>query len=574
MAVTAECPICGHKGNVPDQFKGKKVKCRECSNMFTVGGPAPAAVGKQKSNPDLNGSSFDFGGDAGGGGNPFDFDAPEAPPPPKPTRKSEPGIQKANKSDPGSRRPAPSKSAPGNQPSPMAKRPLKRKNSGDGLPIGAISLGVIGLILGGAGMAVASQGMIGLASVPVAGFGLLLAIGGLVMALGRSALGLVAPVLALLVCLGGIGVGGYHTYNLIASGALDVPDDKGASAQTTQPGGGPSTETTLTPVAIPTKPSEPPPPPPPPPDQWVDARQGYRMGKAVVKVTGLEADVLRGKDGKEVSKDKHLLIRLEIKNVSGSDLDYYSWATSAPQGGDPLPQLTDDKNAEVKWAQPDGVFLVNQVAKGTQVPAGQTVVDVLPFQLPPDTITGLKLELTGSNLGESGRLKLQLPTAMLAAFVKGGAKDPDPGGGPPKVGDPRMAKFVQEQVALLAKAKTPVEKTNAISFIAGCGKDAAPAAPDLAKYLKGQPDVVRAAAADALGKIGPPAKQFIPELRAALKDEFFKVKANAARALGNMGPDAKVAVDDLLPLLKSKDEEVPNNAKEAIRKLDPAKLPK
>ena len=40
--------------------------------------------------------------------------------------------------------------------------------------------------------------------------------------------------------------------------------------------------------------------------------------------------MLQGKDGKEISKDKHALIRLDIQNVSNDSIDYYSWATSPP----------------------------------------------------------------------------------------------------------------------------------------------------------------------------------------------------------------------------------------------------
>src|SRR5580698_10318836 len=57
MPITAECPKCGFTGNVPDQFKGKKVKCRKCASPFLVGGPVPApsknGSAERKSNPDL-----------------------------------------------------------------------------------------------------------------------------------------------------------------------------------------------------------------------------------------------------------------------------------------------------------------------------------------------------------------------------------------------------------------------------------------------------------------------------------------------------------------------------------------
>jgi hypothetical protein len=287
----------------------------------------------------------------------------------------------------------------------------------------------------------------------------------------------------------------------------------------------------------------------------------------------METDVLRGKDGREVSKDKHALLRIDIQNVSNGDVDYFSWATRPPQGADSLPALTDSNGTPVKWAQPEGAILVNQVSNAETIQPGRTISDILVFAIPPDSTTFLRLELPGSNVGEMGKFRLQLQKNMLEAFAKG---NDNPGDVlPPKAGDPKTAKFVREQIALLQKAKSEAEKTTAIGFIGGCGKDAAPATDELGRFLgKQQPAGVRAAAADALAKIGPGARGAVNALREALKDEFWKVKANAARALGNIGPDAKAAIPDLLPLLTSKDEEVPQNAKEAIRRIDPSKLPK
>jgi hypothetical protein len=56
MPIATECPSCSFKGQVPDQFKGKKVKCPWCETMFTVGGSSsdtpsphqPAATAAKK----------------------------------------------------------------------------------------------------------------------------------------------------------------------------------------------------------------------------------------------------------------------------------------------------------------------------------------------------------------------------------------------------------------------------------------------------------------------------------------------------------------------------------------------
>jgi len=569
MPITAECPVCGHKGPVPDTFKGKKVKCHQCHNMFTIGG-APAAAGARpaakKSNPDMSGSGMDLAGTNGVGPgdptpSPFDFDGSA----PQPTRKSAPGTAK----NPAAKPSPTSKSAPG------VRRPLKRKRNLEPLPISALILGGLATVMGLAAIIVANKGLIGLASVPVGGFGLLLAVGGIATSMGKGWPVLI-PVVGLLVCLGALPVGGYQSYQLIASGALSSADAqaKKMNTATESKQDGPTAQIKAPPP--PAQPNLPPPPPLSNPDEFADAKQGFRLGKVVVKVVGMETDVLRGKDGRELSKDKHALIRIDITNVSSGDVDYFSWATRPPQGADSLPQLTDSNGAEVKWAQPDGAILVNQVSGAETIAAGRTVSDVLVYAIPADTTNYLRLELPGRNVGEMGKFRLQMPKVMLAAFVKGLAPDNPMGGdAPPKPGDARVGKFVQDQLALLQKAKSEAEKTTAIGFIGGCGKDAAPAAAELARFLKpGQPDGVRVAAANALANIGSGAKGQVAALQGALKDEFWRVKAAAARALGNIGPDAKVAIPDLLPLIDSKDEEVPQAAREAVRRIDPSKLPK
>ena len=44
MPLVAECPQCGRKGNVPDQYRGRQAKCPGCANRFTIGAPVAATV--------------------------------------------------------------------------------------------------------------------------------------------------------------------------------------------------------------------------------------------------------------------------------------------------------------------------------------------------------------------------------------------------------------------------------------------------------------------------------------------------------------------------------------------------
>lgn len=44
MPIPTECPACGHKGQVPDELVGRRVRCQACAEAFQVAAPALAAV--------------------------------------------------------------------------------------------------------------------------------------------------------------------------------------------------------------------------------------------------------------------------------------------------------------------------------------------------------------------------------------------------------------------------------------------------------------------------------------------------------------------------------------------------
>jgi hypothetical protein len=41
MSLTAECPTCARTGDVPDIYRGRRVRCRQCGTFFIV---APAST--------------------------------------------------------------------------------------------------------------------------------------------------------------------------------------------------------------------------------------------------------------------------------------------------------------------------------------------------------------------------------------------------------------------------------------------------------------------------------------------------------------------------------------------------
>jgi hypothetical protein len=366
-------------------------------------------------------------------------------------------------------------------------------------------------------------------------------------------------------------IGGYHTYNLILSGALSAGSSvasNNAAGGTGNQGGNPSRDPPTGPRKGPIEYA----PPQPGPDEWIDAGRGYRIGDAMVKVLSAQVEPLRSKDGKEVSKDKALLLRVEIRNISDKEVDYFGWGYKEPRPDEAWPTLTDNNGVAYKRATLEsGAVLANQ-SQGETIMPGKSTVDVLAFDLPKDDLTYLRLELAGSYLGASGKVKLQLPKAILGRGGDSPKKDPGPGPDP-IVRPGQKADQAKQFLAQLNKATGPQERLAAVNGLVECGGDAIIAGAELAALLdpkKEGNEQVRAAAAEALGAIGRPARLYTAPLTNALIDEFWKVQANAARALGQIGlPEATIAIPRLMKLVNSKDEEAAKAAREALRRIDP-----
>lgn len=93
------------------------------------------------------------------------------------------------------------------------------------------------------------------------------------------------------------------------------------------------------------------------------------------------------------------------------------------------------------------------------------------------------------------------------------------------------------------------------------------ALPDLIKLLKHKSPMVRARAADELGRRGDEAARAVPALIETLSDRSSRARASAALALGNIGGDAPKLRALLTPLLEDKNPDVSMSAKTALSRL-------
>ncbi len=99
------------------------------------------------------------------------------------------------------------------------------------------------------------------------------------------------------------------------------------------------------------------------------------------------------------------------------------------------------------------------------------------------------------------------------------------------------------------------------------------AVPTLIEALKDEHYLIRAGAADALGRMGPAATSAVPALADALRDERMVVRASAAMALKKMGPASASAVPALAGTLRDEYSEVRCNAADALGAIGKAARP-
>jgi hypothetical protein len=312
------------------------------------------------------------------------------------------------------------------------------------------------------------------------------------------------------------------------------------------------------------------PPDDPPPDkpkvvpEWVDAStEGSKLGPVRVRVTAIEVDHIFGKNPDDISKDKQLIVRLNIENASiGQRVTYKGWGATPSQEGNPGAQLRDEQGKAYKRILFEKPELIEGLVVEREFAPSVQFTDMLIFEVPKTEWKMLYLELPAVNYGQVGQLKFQIPETMLAF-----AQPPMPDEPPPKLTPPEEQKILALRKTLRDKRSTPVSRQRTAEALRAFGAKAFSAANDLGKALEDESEGVRLAAAQALAGMGALARPALPELTSALQDEFWKVQAEAARALGNIGPPAKDAIPRLQRLLKSKDEEVPAAAQEAIKKI-------
>jgi hypothetical protein len=147
---------------------------------------------------------------------------------------------------------------------------------------------------------------------------------------------------------------------------------------------------------------------------WVDAsREAVQQGDVRVRVTGVRVRPidLKGTGSSRPSRDNFLVVTLGLQNKAPDrTIPYHSWA-SPPTVEEPPPVLRDDKGRSYPLRGP---LPGKEPAAGVlPLAPAKTTEDVILFEAPAAGVEYLRLELPATAFGGPGRLRLQIPKAMI-----------------------------------------------------------------------------------------------------------------------------------------------------------------
>jgi len=570
MPIEAECPLCGHKGNVPDKFDNQQVKCPECCNLFIVTGktvPAGAKTGGSQSGqfkimlpgggPQKNGTSGSSSGQMKAVSTKGTASGQMKVKPASPTHQGT--VKKpGHGSSSGQMKAVPSGSASGQQkisPKPPSAQGTVKKPAAAAKP---------------------SVKPAARSNDPFGGLTFDDPQGQKVMRRKRrgKSFGNFLALLALLVFLGVVGTGGWLVYRHFSTGGKVENLMSGILASLTPAKPPEEIEPTTKEAEPEPEPGDPEPKPMPAPAALVfDASKGpatiaSENQSVQVKVVGVTFDVPPVKALE--NKDKKFMVMVEVENKGQKEVSFQGWGTLEAINELHEPVLTDAGGAPFKRITFPGGADGQALAEDIQ--PGKTVRDLIIFEPPPSGTPFVRLELSADNFGdlEKRKFTLLIPQVVLA---KAGMPKP-----PPKVEPkPEPKPMPAKDPIILATLKTGLANANldtkldALKTLVEFGPAGGGAAPEVAKLLKDKSETVRSTAAECLGQFGPRGAAAIPQLIEAMqKDELAKVRGEAAKSLGLIGAPAK---EKGLPALNARLAEEKNEAalegiKDAIQRLE------
>jgi ribosomal protein L37AE/L43A len=326
-------------------------------------------------------------------------------------------------------------------------------------------------------------------------------------------------------------------------------------------------------------PKDPPPerkdPPPDPVDkpepmpkegEWVDvSERSCRFGNIRLRVTTVWIDDVRMLFRGEKAGVAEDVLVIQYEVENIADKGIVSFFGWGPQNAKPGEPVAVLTDNNGRVYRRLLLEAVEGQAEAKLLDPGKRASDRLLFGSPDEKAEFFRVELPAKNFNGDGTLRLQIPKSMIMPKVV--RKDNDP--------VPREENKKLKELRTQLKSRLAPDRIRACDGIGALRGEGAPAVPDLIKlYATERDDNVKAAICEALQFIGPPAKAAVPTLLKALKDEFWRVRREAATALGVIGADpdqARQAIPLLKNMLKSKDEGVADAARAALTRLEAKK---
>jgi hypothetical protein len=160
------------------------------------------------------------------------------------------------------------------------------------------------------------------------------------------------------------------------------------------------------------------PTPPKTEPEWADAsKTAVRQGDLQVQITQVSIGQVPLKDitGDSMSVDNFLMVRLKLLNTNPTKkVTYESWSGRDISFNRDYATLRDNfDNSYKRISFGLGSYPVGAVERSKSIYPNKSVTDVLVFELPIETTEYLRLELPAKNFGGTGMLRLQIPKAMI-----------------------------------------------------------------------------------------------------------------------------------------------------------------
>ena len=268
----------------------------------------------------------------------------------------------------------------------------------------AHSLGIAALVIGVLSFFVCWIPVLG---IPVSSLGLLLGVGGLVLAVVRGGSGVGFSI-------GGAGLSAISlvtciVFTVAVSRVLKAVDDaattrNGPPQQSSPVSGSNTIAPTKGGTSVPaSNPISSPPPPPKVEPEWADAGKPVTLGDIRVQVTKVAVGKVPLKgigDDESKSEDDLLMVKVNIVNTNPTKkVDYRSWSGENISFDRDYATLKDNfDNSYRRIGFGFSSHPVGAVKGSESIYPNKVVTDVLVFEAPLDTVQFLKLELPGKEL--------------------------------------------------------------------------------------------------------------------------------------------------------------------------------